>query len=255
MRNQIMDLKNKIKELFIESMTGADPFSNSGGGGKNGTVVNMGDKDSANRRDDTRRKRVERERAKRLKGKKSGKTVKNEEPIDPRSLLLGEFRFTLKESFINKLIEYVVTRKTSILRDALDLMEEYPQLKKHIIEESKKALPERGFSVYVCRESTLNEEIGSAGERTGNGPHRWYLSEMSAVSHKGGLESYYVMEAKVNPSHTLLYVPAFTKDMEKLILSGKIDEPNDNVLRLARKMGEIVLVPEVNQGQIIRLCQ
>lgn len=250
-----MDLKTRIKELFCEetTMAPADFGGGSGGGGKSGLHVNLDEKDSARRNKDRRRKMIERKREKMLKGKQKAAEKGEGQPVDPRELLLGEFKLTLKESFVNKLMEYVITRKSAALREAVELMNEYPNLKKYVIEKSQRVLPKKPFCVYACRESSLTVEVGSAGKRSGNGPHLWCLSKHGASQNNNMLESFYIMEARITPNHALLYIPAFTDDMEKLIFSGKIEEPNENVLRNARRQNEVLLPGNINQGLIVEI--
>ena len=59
-------------------------------------------------------------------------------------------RFSLKEAFLANLMEYIVTRKSKPILEAVKLMEEYPKLKKYVTKKSREALPNRGFLCISC---------------------------------------------------------------------------------------------------------
>lgn len=247
------NLENKIRELLFEGtmVSPADPGSGAGGG-KIGFKVNETDKKSAYRRKDARRKRRERSREKNGK-QKDQEEIYVETPEEKRARLNGQMKLSLKETFINDLMEYASTRRSKPMKDALSLMEEYPKLKRYVIEQSKKILPTRSFNAYSVRESTMNEEVGSPGYRSGSNPHNWCLCKEQAKKNYGAANSYYVMECKILPKHVMIYLPAFTKEIENLIYSGKIDEPEQNVIRMIKQQNEVILPGDIDTGLIVEV--
>lgn len=241
-----------------ETNTATDPS------GKNRNAPwkpNEADKGSTFLKADARRKVIERERDKKnrlIKGvqkdisKKVEKGIEVDPIVETQKAMSGHFRFSLKESFINSLMEFVSTGKKSHLNECLTLMEEYPKLKQYVTDRSKKSLPDRGFCVYSTRESSLNEKVGDPAYRSGASHKLWFLNKESAVNHANSKhDAYVVFEAKVLPTHILIYVPEFTKDIEQLIYSGKVDEPAENVVRKAKSCMAAVLSKDVESGIIV----
>lgn len=251
-----MEIEEKIRQaLFEQTMVApADPGSGAGGG-KVGVRANLEDKPSTLRKKDARRKRRERAREKAISGAvKESKVSADAQEIDPRANLEGPMRLTLKEAFLSNLVEYVTTRKSRPILEAIALMEEYPKLKKFATKKSREALPNRGFSVYAVRESTMNEEVGSPAYRVGPNAHNWCLNKSQARRNSDASDSYYVMEAKILPNHVLLYLPAFASEIENFIYEGKLmEEPQANVVRLVKQQNEAILPPDIDTGLVIEV--
>jgi hypothetical protein len=207
---------------------------------------------------DARRKRRERQGNQRLKDIKKARekadkaTAKGEPLPDPRLSMTGELRYTPKEAFLVHLAEYLNTGKSKHMMNALHLMEEYPALAKYVKESSQAALPQQAFSVYAVREH-FSEEVGSPAYRSGENPHNWYLTVPCAKENCNHLDDHFIMEAKITPDKVLIYMPAFSKELEKLILSGKIQEPQNNVVRKSRSLNEIVLPQNIDSGLVIEI--
>ncbi|MFW6130013.1 MAG: hypothetical protein ACOC56_02440 [Atribacterota bacterium] len=69
-------------------------------------------------------------------------------------------------------------------------------------------------------------------------------------------ENYYIMECKVNPEDVVIYLPAFSKLLERVILEGLVDEPMCNVIRECKVRQEIVLPAEkYNEGYIVEVAE
>ena len=251
-----MEIEEKIRKiLFEQTMTApADPGSGAGGG-KVGVRANLEDKPSTLRKKDARRKRRERSREKAISGLPKPKKVQDEaKEMDPRANLQGPMRLTLKETFLSSLVEYITTRKSRPILEAITLMEEYPKLKKFVTKKSRDSLPTRGFSVYAVRESTMNEEVGSPAYRTGTNAHNWCLNKSQAKRNSRLNEGYYIMEAKILPNHVLLYLPAFASDIENFIYEGKLmEEPQTNVLRMIKQQNEVILPSEIDTGLVVEI--
>jgi hypothetical protein len=167
--------------------------------------------------------------------------------------LEGEMRLNLKETFLKHLVEYVSTRKSKPMREALKLMDEYPKLKRYAMRKSHQALPTRGFAVYAVRESTMTEEIGSPGYRSGDNAHNWCLNKQQAKRNTDVSDSYYILEAKILPKHVLLYLPAFASELEEFIYEGKIQEPEANIVRMAKQQNEAILPSNIDTGLIVEV--
>ena len=236
-----MSVRNKIQEIFNENYKSLN--------GAFGEKQNKGK--MYLRREDAKRKRIERSK------NKPKKDDKIEQDLDPseiikqqRRQLQGGLRLTPLETFTSKLIYYVETRKPKHILDAIELMEDYPKLGKYVKEQSKKCLPKYEFCAYAMRER-LDEEIGQLGKRIDGDYHNWTLSRANANSVFNECDSPYLMECKINPSDVIIYIPAFTKLMEKLIIEGLIEEPSLNVIRESKKREEIILPGKYNEGYII----
>lgn len=232
-------LKERLQEVFLE-----------GFGGTTGFNPGVTETPGLTRLRDKIRKRKERQGDKRNKSK----TGKDEEIIeeDPREFMQGEYRLSLKETFLKHIVDYLNENKVKHLTEALDLMEDYPQLKRWVQQESINHLPKGHFPVYAIREQ-FDEEIGKVAKRSGDAPKIWHVEKHSANNLAENFEDHYIMETKVSPDKTLLYVPAFTKMMESLIMGGKVMEPQNNVLRRARARQEIILPGDVNEGMVIHV--
>jgi hypothetical protein len=243
-----MDIKSKLDEIFNEAFGSLREVSPSHGkrfaaSGRTHT-------------EDAHRKRKERElekRKKQLKGENEKSIKETGNPIHhPRSFLNDSpLKLTLKETFVNDLIEYVHTNKKSHLKDALSLMEEYPNLYKFVTETSRKCFNEKELSVYSTREH-LNEEIGQKVTRP-DGLRIGHLSIPHVETRHSNRAGYMILEAKISPDKILIYIPAFTKLMEELIYSGKIEEKTTNILRETKRHNEIILLPSVNEGVIVKI--
>jgi hypothetical protein len=241
-----MSLKAKIVEVFKESiggLTGFDP--------KTETTPAL------QRHKDVHRKRVDRQGEQRENKIKRAETEKKAlqkgiEPPHPRTYLQNELRLSLKETFAAYLVEYLNTDKPKYMVEALNLMEEYPALKKYVQEMSHAALPQQSFSVFHAREHH-DQEIGAPAYRSGSNAHNWCLTRHQALANADHLDHPMLMEAKVSPEKTLIYIPAFTKLMEEIIFSGKIEEPQENVIRKAKNKNEIILPPSVDTGMIVEI--
>jgi hypothetical protein len=240
-----MNLKEKLKQLLNESAGGITGFNHG-----------VQDKPSLQRSDDARRKKKERQgkqRMNRLKLDEKKSKAKDEvvQP-HPREFLANELRLTLSEAFGVYLAEYLSTGKSKYVMEAIKLMEEYPQLKKYVKETSQKHLPKQAFCVYSTRER-FDEEIGSVAYRSGSRPHNWYMTAHQAKDNATHLDEHMVMEAKITPDKVLIYVPAFNTLLEKLIFDGKIEEPEVNILRIAKSKNELILPPSVDSGLIVEV--
>lgn len=241
-----MNLKDRLNHLFQESiggMTGFDPQTE--------TTPNL------QRHKDVHRKRVDRQGDQREANMKRDEIEKKAdkkgvEPPHPRLYLKNELRLSLKEAFAVHLVEYLNTHKHKYIQEALKLMEEYPQLKQFVVETSKAALPNQSFSVYSAREH-LDEEVGSPGYRSGDHPRVWCLTRHQMMECSDHMTHPMILEAKISPDKALIYIPAFTKLMENLVYSGKIDEPEENVIRKAKNRNEIILPSSIDTGMIVEI--
>jgi hypothetical protein len=220
------------------------------------TGFNPGDKDTPGlvRLKDAKRKQRERQGEQRIGAIQRARQGKmdEEEIIDPKSLLNGPMRLSLKETFLKHIIDYLEENKKSHLFEALDLMEDYPQLKTWVHSQSLNALPHNHFPIYAVREA-LDEEVGSIAQRSGEEPKIWFNNKNSAVAMANTYHEHYIMEAKVSPDKTLIYIPAFSKMLEQMITEGKVPPPTTNILRKARSRSEILLPGNVNEGLVIHV--
>lgn len=232
------EIKNRLLEIFNEnqSIDGMTGFK------RTGEKASM-----LFKHNDMLRKRKERAKTKPVK------KLKEDEIIDPKTNLnSSELRFTLKEAFANHLINYLDSNKRKHLFEACKLLKEYPKLQAWVKEESQKHLPKNSFHIYGIVEH-LDEEVGSIYERIGNNPHVWSLNEMSLENRKSIFTDSIIMECKVSSDKIIMYIPAFTKIMEELIFSGKIEEPVNNVIRLSKQYNEVVTDNNINKGLITKI--
>jgi hypothetical protein len=167
-------------------------------------------------------------------------------------LVASPLRFTLKEAFTSNLISYLDTGEKTHLKDALVLLKEYPKLKEWVKSESLKHLPKNPFSIYSMSE-WINETVGSKYDRPKTDFKLWHLTESSLEHRKSNFSDALVLECQVSPDKILLYIPAFTKLMEELIFSGKINEPNGNPLLKAKQLQECVTESDINSGLITKI--
>ena len=247
-----MDIKNKINEIFNEAIGFQGSSSGSPSHRKNISVG--GHKLSLEA--DKQRKRKERakqDRLKRMKKDNDDRIKNGEQPIHhPREFLDGSpLRFTLLETFVNFLIEYVKEQNTKHLDEAISLMEEYPKLGDYVKQTSRKCFNQNEMCVYSTKEHFF-EEMEEEVEHL-DGHRIYHLSIPQVESRHADRSGYMILETKISPEKILLYLPAFTKDMEKLSLSGKIEEMTVNVIREAKRQNELILVPEVNKGKVIKV--
>lgn len=239
-----MDIKNKIKEIFNESLsTGRDIGSNKTAG--------------VERLNDARRKRNERKAEQRLKKlhKDDTKSIKEtgQPKYHPRTFLQkSPLKFSLKESFIFNLIEYLNTGKKKYISEAVSLMEEYPNLKKYVLEQSHSKFPKNPLMVYSIREHFM-ENVGDIIERDDESVHIWHLSEHEALLKSDQFNNHMILQSQITPDKILIYIPAFTNLMEELIFSGKIEEPEKNIIRLAHQKNEVILPPSVNKSIVTKI--
>lgn len=248
-----MHARDKIKEILGENYKSPN--------GAFGEKQNRGK--LINRREDAARKRKERARANN-KPEKANRTKRNgQEPIDPTELkrqqrrnLTGEMRLTPYEAVGSRLVAYLETGKSKHMQDIFELMEEYPKLRKYIKEKSKKALPKFDFKVYASR-PLLDEEVGGKGYRHNEGMRNWTLSKSMTERVFKENENCYIMECKVSPEDVVIYLPAFSDLVERVIMEGLVDEPmNKNVIRECKVGQEIVLPAEkYNEGYIVEVIQ
>lgn len=243
-----MDIKSKLDEIFNEgfgSLREVSPSHKKNFAASGRTKAEDANRKQIERRLEKRKKKFSGENEKSIK--QTGKPIHH-----PRTFLdKSPLKFTLKETFINDLIEYVHTNKKSYLRDAIQLMEEYPNLYKYVTETSRKGFTEKELNVYSAREH-LNEEIGQKITRP-DGLKIAHLSISHIENRHSDRTGYMILEAKISPDKILIYIPAFTKSMEELIYSGKIDEKETNILRETKKHNEIILLPSVNEGVIVKI--
>lgn len=224
-------------------------------GGLTGFGASISDQKMGYRHKDAERKAKERAREKRIKNVQGKKTTKKDEEveIDPRLYMQNsELRFSLKEAFINHLIEYLESNNKKHILEAVSLLKEYPNLKEWVKQESHKSLPKNPFSLYALSE-WLDEEVGAEHKRPQNKGYVWHLTESGLEYNKPNYQDAMVMECQISPDKALIYVPAFTKYMEELIFSGKIDEPVGNPLRKAKQLQEIITDDSVNSGMITKI--
>lgn len=248
------NISQRIKDILADKPLIINENQNLGG--LTGFGRSISDQKMGYRHKDAERKAKERAREKRLKqiqGKQSSKKDENSVEIDPRVYMNdSELRFTLKEAFINHLIEYLETNKKHYILEAISLLKEYPNLKEWAKQESHKLLPKNPFSLYSLSE-WLDEEVGSEHKRPQNKGYIWHLTESGLDHRKPDYQDAMVMECQISPDKALIYIPAFTKYMEELIFSGKIDEPLGNPLRKAKQLQEVVTDDSVNSGMIIKI--
>jgi len=239
-----MGMRDKINKILNEAIGGATGFSRTGE-----------DTPLQHKNDDARRKRKERQgkqRLNKIKSLKDKSKAKDDDIIDPRLNMHGELRYTPKEAFLVHLVQYLHEGKSKHVMNALRLMEEYPNLAKYVRETSSTSLPRQAFSVYALREH-FNEEVGSPAYRSGDNPHNWFLTVPCAKENCNHLDRHIIMEAKITPDKVLFYLPAFSKDIENLIFSGKIEEPEINVVRKAKNLQELILPGNIDTGMVIEI--
>lgn len=230
-------------------------------GGITGFGQNQTDLPERFKANDAERKREEREeeRKKKEKLRKIEKTEKETgETVHPRHKLSSSpLRFTLKEAFLAKLVQYLETDKSVYLNEAITLINEYPKLKEWVQQESTKHLPTNPFSVYHMAE-WFNEEVGSEHERPfGKNTEYalWHISESSLKHKRHKFTEAMVLECRISPDKVMIYIPAFTKLMEELIFSGKIDETVGNPILKAKQTQECVTEGSVKNGLITKIIQ
>lgn len=245
-----MGVRDKIREVLEESN-----FKSPNG--------SFGEKQNRGqmylRREDTKRKRKERARGAKPQGTDSKKRKDTEDILDPRELksvqrrqLSGELRLTPKEAFVSRLIAYLESNHSKHMMEAIKLLEEYPKLKNFVSQTSQKALPKNNFAVYSARER-LSEEIGEKGYRSPGNHHNWTLSR-SQIKEIWECDEAYIMETKISPTDVIIYLPAFSKMMEKVIYEGLVDEPMTNVIRKAKFREEVVLSDKFDHGIIVEVA-
>jgi len=240
-------MKEKIKEILYENYKSLN--------GQFGEKQEKGK--MFLRREDAKRKRHDRAKAKK-KESSQNRSNDNVLEVDPQELkrqkresLVGELKLTPKQAFLSRLTAYLESGQSKHMIECFRLMEDYPKLKKHIKERSKKSLPKYTFKAYATRER-LNEEIGEKGCRCDGNSHNWTLSR-SMAGEIWNTDEPYLMECSVNPDDVVIYVPAFAKDIEHVILNGLVDEPTVNVVRKAKILEEIILPEQYNEGIIIEI--
>lgn len=245
-----MDIKTKINEIFNEGLdfggsSGAS-FASRKGFKKNGLSLEA-DKQRK------RRERAKQDRLKRLKKENDDRVKNGEQPAHhPREFLDNTpLKFTLLETFVNFLIEYVKEQNAKALNEAIALMEEYPKLGEYVKQTSRKCFNQNEMCVYSIKEHFF-EEMEEEIERL-EGHRIYHLSIPQAESRHSDRTGYMILETKISPDKILIYIPAFTKDMEKLAFSGKIEEMTVNVLRETKRQNELILLPEVNKGKVIKI--
>lgn len=242
-----MDVKNTIKNLFQEQYKG---------GSNRKDLSHAENRDSdLYRSHDAERKREERAAEKRLKLMKK----ENDESIDligkpkhhPRDFLnKSPLKLTLKETFLKHIVDYIETNKKSHIKEAVQLMEEYPKLKEFVTSESRKPFSSL-FNVYHIKEH-LHENEGETIELS-DSLRAWHISKSDIEHRHPEFDNHMILEAKISPDKILLYLPAFSKLVEELIFSGKIEECQTNVLRKIKQHNELILHPSVNQGVITEI--
>jgi len=242
-----MDITKKLAELFNEGLSGKNSKS---------FGVTDENRELLFKEKDAKRKREERAKAKRIEAMKKGNTnsVKNGGPIinHPRNFLVkSPLKLTLIETFIKELIEYLNTDKKRHIREAVSLMNEYPNLKKYVLEKSHNSFPKNPLHVYFITEH-LDEEVDQIVEHS-DCLKIGHLSEAECKLHEHKHDSHFISEVQISPDKILIYIPAFTKEMEELIYSGKIEESEINVLRKARQHNQLVLPPSINESRVIRI--
>jgi hypothetical protein len=99
----------------------------------------------------------------------------------------------------------------------------------------------------------MNETVGSKYDRPNTDVRIWNLTEASLENKKPNFSDSMVLECQVSPDKIVLYIPAFTKLMEELIFSGKIQEPNSNPLLKAKQSQECITESEINSGLITKI--
>lgn len=241
-----MSVRDKIKEILSENFKSPN---GSFGQKKNKGKLYL-------RREDAKRKR--KQRAKEDNKPKTKKELEEEKLLTPeekrkqqRRQLQGELKLSPLECVGSRLAAYLETRNSKHMFEIFELMEDYPKLGKFIREKSQAALPKYPFNVYSTRE-WLGESIGDRISRS-NGRHNWYLSKHKAKK-LSECDKYKLLEcSQVSPEDVILYIPAFSKLLERCILEGLIDEPSTNVVREARTCEEIVLPEKYLEGVIIEI--
>jgi hypothetical protein len=223
-------------------------------------IGEMGEKQNrgtlTKRREDAIRKRKEREKTRKPKKQ----TEKTSNPlIDAEELqrqrrreLVGELKLTPKEALASRLIAYLESSHSKHMLEVFELLEDYPGVKKWARKMSQEALPKNPFNVYAARER-IDENIGDSGCRREGNPHNWTLSRHRTKEIWEGCSERYIMECKVTPTDVILYLPAFTKLMERVIFEGLVDEPKVNVLRKAKRQEEIILPERYSSGIIVEV--
>jgi hypothetical protein len=239
---------NRILEIMSEDVL----TENQKFGGVTGFGQNKTDLKSRFLDEDAERKREERAKEK-AKSQRSKDEKKEEIQVDPRKYLVSSpLRFTLKQAFVANLINYLDTDDKKHLKEALVLVKEYPKLKEWVKSESLKHLPKNPFSVYSLSE-WINETVGSRYDRPSTPFKIWNLTEASLEHKKSNFSDSMVLECQISPDKILLYIPAFTKLMEELIFSGKINEPSCNPLLKAKQHQECITDSDVNSGLITKI--
>jgi hypothetical protein len=241
-----MSVRDKIKEILSENYKSLN--------GTFGQKQNKGK--SYLRREDAKRKK--KQRAKADNKPKTKKELEEEQSLSPkekaklqRRQLEGEMKLTPLECIGSRLAAYLETRNSKHMFEIFGLMEDYPELAKFVRDKSVAALPKYPFNVYSTRE-WLGESIGDRGHRS-DGRHNWYLSKQKAKK-LTECDKFKLIECgQVSPEDVILYIPAFSKLIERCILEGLIDEPSKNVVREAKTCEEIVLPEKYVEGVIIEI--
>lgn len=243
-----MSVRDKIKEILSENYKSFN--------GSFGQRQNKGK--SYLRREDAKRKRKQRAKADSIKPK-TKKEIEEEKSLSPaekrkqqRRQLQGELKLSPLECVASRLAAYLETRNSKHMFEIFELMEDYPETAKVIRKKSQECLPKYPFNVYTTRE-WMGESIGDRGSRSEGHSHNWYLSKHKAKK-LTECDKFKLIECgQVSPEDVILYIPAFSKLLERCILEGLIDEPSTNVVREAKTCEEIVLPEKYLEGVIIEI--
>lgn len=254
-----MTFKNIIKNIFNEEVTNPASFASRKGFDHKGTGDKTSDAYKKQHREHMQEVREkEREKEKLLKQMKKSDEKSQKETgnsiFHPRDYLLNSpLKYTLKETFLLHLIKYLDDNNLNEIKEAINLMSEYPTLKKFVLETSHSAFDkEKEFHVYKLEEHFFNDS-NTEYELPENDFYIWTSSEQSALLKLENYDDAMLLEIKISPDKILIYIPAFTKLIEELCFSGKIEAPKNNILRLAKKYNEIILPGTINKTHINKI--
>jgi hypothetical protein len=208
--------------------------------------------------EDAKRKRIERSRARKLNELKGGVSDKDTKPKDGKNKdTVSGVQKTPLTYFIELLVKYIDTGSSKYMIDIFDLLSTYPKLKTFVKDHSIKYLPKKEFNVYSGRE-WIGQSIGDMGQRIKGNYHNWTLARPQVKKIWSNCEELYVMKTSCTPDKAILFIPAFTKYIEKSFQDGIIDleeiTSKPHIIALASKTrDEIILSDDYDSGIIVEI--
>ena len=154
-------------------------------------------------------------------------------------------------------MNYLDSGRSSHMLKLFEFLEQYPKTRNFIKSVSVAALPNKEFDVFSGRELTT-QEVGDMGYRIKGNYHNWTLSRPQVKKIWSDCEELYIMKCACSPDKTVLYIPAFTKYIEKYIKEGTINtesfvnEPHIIIMN-AKQREEIILPDDYDSGIIVEI--